>query len=76
MDRPFDNDTCDGCPNKIVCRCLNITEAQVVRVITRLELRTLRELRHETGAGEGCTCCHAKLNEYLEQFSCVHELAS
>lgn len=76
MDRPYISDTCDGCPAKVVCRCLNVTEADVVRAITRMELQTIRELRQHTGAGEGCTCCHGQLAYYLEQFSCVHEMAS
>ncbi len=76
MDRPYFPDMCDGCPSKVVCRCLNVTEAEVVRAITRLELRTIRELRQHTGAGEGCNCCHGQLAEYLEQTACVHEMAS
>jgi bacterioferritin-associated ferredoxin len=71
MSLPFNPDVCDGCPDKIVCRCLNVSEAQVIRMITRLELRTVRDLTHQTGAGDGCTCCHAKLEEYLEKFSCA-----
>jgi bacterioferritin-associated ferredoxin len=49
---------------------LNVSEAQVVQMISCLELRTIRDLSQHTGAGEGCTCCHAKLEEYLERFSC------
>ena len=64
------NHPCDGCSDKVICRCLQVTEAQVVRMITRLELRTIRDLRTMTGAGDGCTCCHAKLEEYLERFNC------
>ena len=70
MDQPYTPDLCDGCPDKIVCRCLQVTEAQVVRMITRLELRTVRDVRSLTGAGEGCTCCHGKIQEYLERFAC------
>ena len=70
MDRPCTPEACDGCPDHIVCRCLQVTEAQVVRMIARLELRTVRDLRSMTGAGEGCTCCHAKLQEYIERFHC------
>ena len=61
--------SCDGCPHKVVCRCLKVTEAQVVRMITRLELRSIRDLKKYTGAGDGCTCCHAQLEEYLEKHS-------
>jgi bacterioferritin-associated ferredoxin len=58
---------CETCSDKIVCRCLQVTETQVIRMIERLELRTVLDLRKYTGAGEGCTCCHAKLEEYLEK---------
>jgi bacterioferritin-associated ferredoxin len=69
-------DQCVTCPDKIVCRCLQVTETQVVRMIERLELRTVRDLRKYTGAGEGCTCCHAKLEEYLEKYGCAAEMAA
>ena len=55
---------------KIVCRCLNVTEAQVVKMIERLELRCVRDVRNMTGAGEGCTCCHGRIQELLEQHAC------
>jgi bacterioferritin-associated ferredoxin len=72
MDRPFHQD-CHTCPDKIVCRCLQVTETQVIRMIERLELRTVRDVRQYTGAGEGCTCCHAQIEGYLERHSCVAE---
>ncbi len=58
-------DRCDDCPSKVVCRCLNVTEDAIVSVISSLEVRTVKELRHLTGAGDGCTCCHGRLREYL-----------
>jgi bacterioferritin-associated ferredoxin len=71
MDRPYHHEACDGCPEKLVCRCLHVTESQVIRMIERLELRTVRDLRQYTGAGDGCTCCHAQLEDYLEKFGCA-----
>lgn len=70
------HESCHHCPDKIVCRCLQVTEEQVVRMIERLELRTVRDLRKYTGAGEGCTCCHAKLEEYLDKYGCMTEAAA
>jgi bacterioferritin-associated ferredoxin len=67
MDSKCTPEACSGCPLKVVCRCLQITEAAVVDAITSLDLRTLREVRRHTGAGEGCTCCHGALRDYLEQ---------
>jgi bacterioferritin-associated ferredoxin len=70
MNQPCTPEACDDCSDKVVCRCLQVTEAQVVRMITRLELRTVRDVRKMTGAGEGCTCCHAKIQEYIERYGC------
>ena len=60
---------CDTCPGKIVCRCLNVTEEQVVNLITSCGLRSIHEIRQYTSAGDGCTCCHAELAQYLERYS-------
>jgi bacterioferritin-associated ferredoxin len=60
---------CDSCAAKVVCRCLQVTDEQLVRMITALDLRTVRELRKQTGVGDGCTCCHRDLEQYLERFS-------
>jgi bacterioferritin-associated ferredoxin len=57
---------CSGCPDRVVCRCLKVTEAAVVDAIVTLGLRTVKELRTATGAGDGCTCCHRELRELLE----------
>jgi len=76
MDRSCSQELCESCPDKVICRCLQVTEAQVVRMITRLELRTVRDVRQITGAGDGCTCCHAKLEEYIERYACGAEVAA
>ena len=71
MDQSCTHEHCDACPDKIVCRCLQVTEVQVIRMIERLELRSVRDVRKYTGAGEGCTCCHAKIQEYIEKHGAV-----
>ncbi|MCI0702076.1 MAG: (2Fe-2S)-binding protein, partial [Planctomycetia bacterium] len=43
-----------------------VTEAVIVDAIVTLGVRTVKELRTATGAGEGCTCCLEELREYLE----------
>jgi assimilatory nitrate reductase electron transfer subunit len=60
---------CSGCPDRIVCRCLKVTEATIVEAITELGVRTLSELRRATEAGTGCNCCHRELRAYLELHS-------
>jgi bacterioferritin-associated ferredoxin len=62
--RHFD---CTDCPERVVCRCLNVTEAALAQALVTLRLRTLTDVRRHTGAGEGCTCCHAALREMLEK---------
>lgn len=76
MERSCIHESCDTCSDKVVCRCLQVTESQVVRMIERLELRSVRDVRKYTGAGEGCTCCHTKLEEYLEKFGYAAETAA
>jgi bacterioferritin-associated ferredoxin len=58
---------CDTCPDRIVCRCLQVTESVLVDALTTLELRTLKDVCRETGAGDGCTACHARLRQLLDQ---------
>jgi bacterioferritin-associated ferredoxin len=67
MTTPTTTDRCDSCPGKVVCRCLQVTEEQLVNLIARYDLRTIREVRMHTGAGNGCTCCHQELQQYLER---------
>jgi bacterioferritin-associated ferredoxin len=58
-----------SCADRVVCRCLGVTEDMVVHAIVTLGLRTLTELRSVTEAGDGCTCCHRELKEYLAIYS-------
>lgn len=57
------------CDERVVCRCLGITEADVLEALTTQEIRSLRDLRQQTGAGDGCTACHRLLKQYLERAS-------
>ena len=57
---------CSGCPDRLVCRCLKVTEDVIVEAITTLGLRSVKEVRNATGAGDGCTCCHQQVRVLLE----------
>lgn len=59
---------CPDGPAQVVCRCLNITADVVIDTITSHNVRSLKELRVLTGAGDGCTCCHSRLQALLDQF--------
>ena len=64
-------DPCSGCPAKIVCRCLQVTEAALVEAINCRDLRTLRDVLQHTSAGDGCTCCHTEIRQILAQAACA-----
>jgi bacterioferritin-associated ferredoxin len=67
--------TCRTCPSvgscgeRLVCRCLKVTEHEIVTAIRIHGLKSVRELRTVTMAGDGCTCCHKELKTYLEIYS-------
>ena len=52
---------CEACPGVIICHCLQVTEETVLTALETLNLRTITELRQHTGAGDGCTACHRRL---------------
>ena len=58
-----------SCPDRVVCRCLRVTEETVISAIVTLGLRTVKEIRHATEAGDGCTCCHKELAAYITVYS-------
>jgi bacterioferritin-associated ferredoxin len=66
MDSPcrhgFD---CSACPDRLVCHCLGVSEAEIVTAIQTQEIRTVTDIRRHTGAGDGCTACHNVLRRYL-----------
>ncbi len=57
---------CAGCPDRIVCHCLKVTEDAIADAIVSLGLRTVKCVQSATGAGGGCTCCHESIRELLE----------
>jgi bacterioferritin-associated ferredoxin len=61
--------SCDASSSVFVCRCLRVTENQLVEAMTTREVRTLRVIRQETGAGGGCMVCHRLLRKYIEQYA-------
>lgn len=56
---------CAGCPDRVVCRCLKVTEEAIADAIISLGLRSVHDVRSATGAGDGCTCCHGQIRELL-----------
>lgn len=67
MDVCTTRTACDGCPAKVVCHCLQVTEDKVLDAAHALHLPTLADLRQATGAGDGCTACHHRLRKLLQE---------
>ena len=44
---------CAGCPDRVVCRCLKVTEETIADAILSLGLRSVRDVRVATGVPEG-----------------------
>jgi bacterioferritin-associated ferredoxin len=49
----------------VVCKCLEITEVEVIEITRIKKIGCLAELRMESEAGSGCTACHKKLNQII-----------
>jgi bacterioferritin-associated ferredoxin len=67
--RDCESGRCDGCSADFVCHCMKVTAEALVEVIVSLEVRTLRELRQHTGAGDGCMACRKRLQHYIDEYS-------
>jgi bacterioferritin-associated ferredoxin len=52
---------------RVVCRCLQIAECEIVGAIISSDICTLKQLCSRTDAGNGCTACHAELARLLEK---------
>jgi bacterioferritin-associated ferredoxin len=51
----------------MICHCLEISESTVADAVAICGLTTIKEVCRETGAGGGCTACHARLKELLRK---------
>ena len=66
MDTCTTRKDCTNCPGQYICRCLKVTEEELLTALATREIHSLRDLRAHTGAGDGCTACHKTLARYLE----------
>lgn len=55
------------CSDRVVCRCLQVTEEDLLDVLTTHEVQDLKDVRRHTGAGAGCMACHRLIREYLRR---------
>lgn len=54
------------CDSPIVCRCLNISEADILEAVQRGRLESVHEVVRQTGAGDGCTACRRAIMQYVQ----------
>lgn len=57
----------------VVCKCLGITEMEVIEITQIKRIGCLAELRMESEAGSGCTACHKKLNQIIRENGSLSE---
>jgi len=55
------------CSETIICHCLGISESTVADAVAVCGLASVKDVCRETGAGSGCTACHARLRELLRK---------
>jgi len=48
-----------------VCRCLRVSECALRQLAAAGEVRSLDDVKQRTGAGDGCTGCHRRIQEFL-----------
>jgi NAD(P)H-nitrite reductase large subunit len=53
------------CSDRVVCRCLQVTESELLDVMATEEVEDLKDVRRHTGAGSGCMVCHRLIKDYL-----------
>lgn len=51
----------------IICKCFNVTDVKLKRVIMENELKTLEDVTHYCKAGGACGGCHAKIREIINE---------
>jgi bacterioferritin-associated ferredoxin len=69
MDPCCTPDRCQDCSERLICRCLQIREAELITALTTRDIRTIQDVRQHTGAGDGCTACHGLLRKYIERYA-------
>ncbi len=57
--------TVSNCTDEIVCRCLQVSEAEIKTAADLTEGPTVRCIGRLTGAGTGCTACHRRIRSLL-----------
>lgn len=48
-----------------VCHCLRVSACALRQLAANGEVRSLDDVKRHTGAGDGCTGCHRRIQEFL-----------
>jgi bacterioferritin-associated ferredoxin len=67
MDACTTRNDCTGCPGRMICHCLQVTEDMLLDALAVLDLRSVMDVRQHTGAGDGCTACHRRIRAFIER---------
>ena len=51
--------------DRVVCRCLGISESEIRCALMEGTAHCLRSLMKTTGAGTGCNCCHRAIKDLM-----------
>ena len=51
--------------DRIVCQCLRVSESDVRAAIQAGDVDSVKRIMDHTGAGTGCTACHAAIKRLL-----------
>ncbi len=51
----------------IVCQCFGVTDEKIKRVVRENKLTTVEQVTHYCKAGGGCTSCHPRIEELIEE---------
>ena len=62
--------------NKILCRCLGITESEVRAATDFAGCQTLCEIKQVTSAGKGCMSCHGRIKAILREAAEQQQVAT
>ena len=77
MDSCRHSNTCPAdCGLRYICHCLRVTEAVLTEAFATQDIRTLKDIRRHTGAGDGCMACHHRLTAFLERHAMPGPLAA
>ena len=52
-----------------LCHCLQVTEDDVLNVVARGKAQSIVDVQACTGAGQGCTACVWRIQQYLDRTS-------